>query len=124
MHKITVAGSRLFIDPGDMNIAQISYGNDETNPLYERTNLMVNRYCGFYLVGGGGSLTVWKTIKDGVLDMDRASIPLSNDDAIGWAECHSPKSVYWVALIARELDAHAERYMRVEPDASDFLPGC
>jgi hypothetical protein len=103
--KPVVGGIELKIYEGELEVASVSYGEDESNPLYERTWLFATEVGGFSLVGGGGSLTLWRRRVGDYWEFDCGRIPITPHEALAWAGRHAPTAAYWVNVVIR----HSER---------------
>jgi hypothetical protein len=99
--KLTVAGIEFTIDDHDLQLAFVSYGEDENNPLFERSSLFVTKEGEFYLVGGGGSLSLWRTQKGAVWDFDVGRIPLTYHTALAWAGRFAPAAAHWIVVVGQ-----------------------
>jgi hypothetical protein len=92
--KRVIAGIKFTIDDSDTEIASYRHGEDENSPVYERTTLFETRGGDYYLLGGGGSLTLWWAQKGRVRDFDCGRIPVSFDDAVAWVRRITPRLVH------------------------------
>ncbi len=71
--KLTVADIEFTIDDDDLQLASVSHGENEYDPLFERSFLFATKAGDFYLLGAGGNLTLWLRRVDEVRDFDCGS---------------------------------------------------
>jgi hypothetical protein len=102
--KLRVAGIEFTVDDDDLQLAFVSHGEDERNPVFERSYLFATRNGDFYIVGGGGVLTSWRMQKGEVWGFGCRRMSLNPVVAMAWAGRFAPAAVYWVKMVIRQSE--------------------